>query len=67
MKGLHPKYDVRKGTTGEPVQDCFVLKPVTDPHALVALRAYAASCEADFPELAKDLNDWIDLIEGARS
>lgn len=33
----------------------FLLKYTTDPHARVALAAYADSCEADYPVLAADL------------
>jgi hypothetical protein len=38
----------------------FVLKPWKDPAALRALRAYAECC---YPELARDLGDWIRAIE----
>jgi len=38
----------------------FVLKPWKDPAALRALRAYADCC---YPELARDLQDWIRAIE----
>ncbi len=38
----------------------FVLKPWKDPAALRALRAYADCC---YPELARDLSDWIRAIE----
>jgi hypothetical protein len=40
----------------------FVLKPWKDPAALRALRAYADCC---YPELARDLQDWIRAIERA--
>lgn len=33
----------------------FVLDLNHDPHALVALSAYADSCELDYPQLAADL------------
>lgn len=33
----------------------FVLKPDTDPHAEVALAAYAMSVKEDKPQLARDL------------
>lgn len=33
----------------------FVLAYTTDPHARVALAAYAESCAAEFPRLAVDL------------
>jgi hypothetical protein len=38
----------------------FVLKPWKDPAALRALRAYADCC---YPELARDLQQWIRTIE----
>jgi hypothetical protein len=38
----------------------FVLKPWKDPAALRALRAYRDNC---YPELARDLDAWIRLIE----
>ncbi|HSF05835.1 MAG TPA: hypothetical protein VLG10_08605 [Methylomirabilota bacterium] len=38
----------------------FVLKPWKDPAALRALRAYRDNC---YPELARDLNGWIRLVE----
>jgi hypothetical protein len=40
----------------------FVLKPWKDPAALIALRAYRDHCYA---ELARDLAEWIRLIEAA--
>ncbi len=38
----------------------FVLKPWKDPAALRALAAYRDNC---YPELARDLDDWIRSIE----
>jgi hypothetical protein len=38
----------------------FVLKPWKDPAALRALRTYRENC---YPELARDLDAWIDLIQ----
>jgi hypothetical protein len=38
----------------------FVLKPWKDPAALRALRTYRDNC---YPELARDLDGWIRLIE----
>jgi hypothetical protein len=37
----------------------FVLKPWKDPAALLALEAYRAAC---YPELARELADWIRAI-----
>ncbi len=41
----------------------FVLDLDHDPHAKPALRAYAESCEDDYPQLAADLLAQIDRIE----
>ena len=42
----------------------FVLKPWKDPAALVALKSYRDHC---YPELARDLDEWIRAVEsGAR-
>ena len=38
----------------------FVLKPWKDPAALAALKAYRRHC---YPELARDLDEWIRVIE----
>jgi len=53
MSGLVSKYEVLR--YGEQVEDCFVLRYDRDPHALVALAAYAASVRESNPELADDL------------
>lgn len=50
------KYDVRYKETGETVEGpLFTLAFSRDPHARVALAAYARSCEAEMPGLAADL------------
>lgn len=60
-KGLYHKYNVMKQDgTLEP--DCFVLKPITDKAARVALVAYALA--TDDKELSNQLMEWIDKIEG---
>ncbi|WP_237560643.1 hypothetical protein [Halostella litorea] len=56
--GLHDKYAVFED--GEPVADCFVLEPETDPAAREALIRYAE--ETDDEELAQDLCDWVTAI-----
>lgn len=64
-RGLYGKYEVRKaiqpGTTqlgANPwLADVFVLNYTKDPHAAVALAAYATSCAADYPQLAADLRE----------
>lgn len=46
-----------RSAPGEKHHGCnyFVLDITHDPHALVAIRAYAESCALDFPILARDL------------
>ena len=57
---LKPHSDVTKNSV-----DCrfFVLDYPHDPHALVALRAYAESCEQDYPALADHLLAILDVYE----
>lgn len=62
-RGLYLKYTVRR-TDGRDLPGCthegceyFVLDLTHDPHAPTALRAYAESCEADFPRLSAELRD----------
>lgn len=43
----------------------FVLDVTHDPHALPALAAYAVSCRADYPLLARDLDDLIAREQGS--
>ncbi len=49
--GLKPKYVVRRlnedGGEGEPIEGCFVLKPASDPAALIAMKIYAENCHDD--------------------
>ena len=53
MSGLTGKYEVlRYGTL---VETCFVLRYDRDPHALVALAAYAASVRESNEYLSDDL------------
>lgn len=54
QRGLYGKYRVEK-VNGKPVGRTFVLAYDNDPHAQVALAAYADSCEAEYPQLAADL------------
>lgn len=57
-RGLYRKYQVQKVTRDGELVDpgpVFVLAYTRDPHARVALAAYADSCAADFPPLAADL------------
>lgn len=53
--GLYEKYQVIKLSTGEIVNDCFVLR-WPDPHAHAALRAYADSVRSENSLLANDLD-----------
>lgn len=60
--GLYRKYDLfRVSGDGERLSlvtdPFFVLRYTTDPHAAVALRAYADSCEAEYPVLAAELRN----------
>lgn len=62
-KGLYEKYKLQKAD-GTPVSgDYFVLRPSRDPHAAVALRAYAKSITDENPELAQDLFRWLLMVE----
>lgn len=60
-KGLYHKYDIRRtngsSEPGGKHHEChyFVLDLHHDPHAKAALRAYAESCEQEYPFLAADL------------
>lgn len=60
-KGLYRKFTVRRtdGTDapGQKHDQCtyFVLDMDHDKHAIPALRAYAKSCKASHPHLARDL------------
>ncbi len=59
--GLKIKYNVFKVENGEPVFDCFVLRPDRDPAARAALRAYAAATQN--ADLAADLLAWAERLE----
>jgi len=61
-RGLYEKFQVYRTdrTDRKPGDkhfkcDYFVLDLTHDPHALAAVRAYADSCRADYPQLAADL------------
>lgn len=63
-KGLYWKYRVEKAD-GRVIDDgakYFVLRIDTDPHARVALKAYAESVSTENPELSKDLEDWLKCL-----
>lgn len=75
-KGLYGKYYVCKADqkTGLPEDDArldligignvFVLRYDKDPHAIAALKAYAASCAEENPRLAGDLLHLVAEHEG---
>lgn len=66
---LAHKYTISK-SSGEPLDPearCFVLRVDKDPHALVALAAYAESVHADNPQLARDLRMLIADIHLAKA
>jgi hypothetical protein len=60
-RGLYDKFTVHRNDDtdlpGRKHDGCeyFVLDLDHDPHAAPALEAYAASCEKDYPLLARDL------------
>jgi hypothetical protein len=62
-RGLYGKFTVirndGRSAPGEKHEKCeyFVLDLEHDKHARAALKAYAASCKRDYPELAKDLRE----------
>jgi len=59
--GLYTKYNVIKADTGEPVNDCFVLRPDRDPASVSALRTYAKTTENK--ELAANIIKWVGVPE----
>lgn len=65
-RGLYRKYHVERlgGTPGKH-DDCayFVLDLMHDIHARSALRAYAESCRAEYPELAVKLDEIVGHTE----
>ena len=62
VRGVYSKYTVIKESTGEVLDDCFVLRPAKDEHARAALLAYARSCEFDNPVLHAELLAWLNYI-----
>lgn len=61
---LFDKYEVKRRDTGEPVEGpLFVLAYGRDPHARVALAAYAESVAEELPQLSADLRA---ALEAAR-
>lgn len=62
-QGLYAKYTIINNETGIEVDECFVLKPRKDYHALGALHFYADSVRDDNPQLADELMAWLDDIQ----
>jgi len=62
-RGLYEKFEVRRTDNrdfeGEKHDGCdyFVLDITHDQHAMPALKAYAESCEEEYPLLASDLRN----------
>lgn len=57
QKGLYNKYMVIKVVDDTIVENCFILKPDSDPAAVKALQAYAAA--TDNKVLSADLYAWV--------
>jgi hypothetical protein len=60
-RGIYRKYDVRR-VDGQDAEGCkhhgcrlFVLDLDHDPHAVLAIRAYAVACRKTQPQLADEL------------
>lgn len=67
-RGLYPKYRLYRihGDKLTQVHDpFFALRYTTDPHARVALAAYADSCEAEYAHVAADLRTQLAHTEDA--
>lgn len=78
-RGIYAKFKVER-TDGQSAEggrheacQYFVLDVYCDPHAIPALVAYAASCQADYPLLARDIrtmaiahceHEWTDTLHG---
>lgn len=63
-EGLKIKYNVTKVENGQPVNDCFVLRPTKDNCAKEALLKYAEV--TDNKALAQDIVIWLEDIEKER-
>jgi len=46
----------------DPNAEYFILRIDTDPHARVALKAYADSVEQDNPQFAKDIREQLTIV-----
>lgn len=64
QRGLYDKYRIHvERTDGKPIGPFFIHEYLTDPHARVALAAYAESCAAEHPQLAADLRRTLGTAE----
>lgn len=66
--GIIHKFDVKKVNDPEGKHDyCwyFVLDPQHDPHARIALAAYAVDCAPHYPRLAEDLRKVLGNVTNA--
>lgn len=69
-RGLYEKFKVERtdgsSAEGGKHHGCayYVLDFSHDKHAVPAMAAYAASCEAEYPLLAKDIRQLISEMEG---
>jgi hypothetical protein len=65
MRGLYNKYEIWNNEKGKWMDNpAFVVK-LKDPHGRVAVRAYADSCKSENPDLAADLQAWLDETFGS--
>lgn len=57
MDGLYSKYTVINNRTGLEVYDCFILRPMSDESARLALLYYADICGNE--NLKNDIKMWL--------
>ncbi len=66
--GVKKKYQVKrldgKDCRGGKHENCayYVLDLNHDRYAVAALEAYANACRLDYPELAGDIDEWVDFM-----
>jgi len=63
QQGLYGKYRVYKACNGEPVENCFVLRPDKDEDAQYALLCYGAMTKN--LQLKADIKAWVESIREA--
>ena len=56
-RGIYDKYQVTRKETGEVCDGAFVLRPVTDTAARIALATYAEATHN--PRLGKEIRAWL--------